>query len=64
MLSYARFAVPECWIVDLEARVVEVFSDPDAPNGAYRRTRALTTAENLTSETLPELSFPVAPLFG
>jgi Uma2 family endonuclease len=61
---YARFAVPEYWIVNLEARVVEVFSDPDAPNGAYRRTRTVTTAQTLTSETLPELSFSVAQLFG
>jgi Uma2 family endonuclease len=61
---YARFGIAEYWIVNVEARVVEVFSDPDAGNGAYRRTRTVTTAETLTSEALPELSFPVAELFG
>jgi len=61
---YARFGVPEYWIVNLEARVVEAFSDPDAVNGAYRRTRTVTTAETLTSEAFPGLSFPVADLFG
>ncbi len=61
---YARFGIPEYWVVNLEARVVEVFSDPDAANGAYRRTRTVTAPETLTSETLPELSFPVAALFG
>jgi Uma2 family endonuclease len=61
---YSRFAVPEYWIVNLEARVVEVFSDPDAAAGTYRRNRVLSTAETLVSETLPQLSFSVAELFG
>jgi len=61
---YARFGIAEYWIVNVEARVVEVLSDPDAGDGAYRRTRIVTTSETLTSETLPELSFPVAELFG
>jgi hypothetical protein len=51
-------------IVNLEARVVEVFSDPDAAAGTYRRKRALSTAETLVSGTLPQLSFSVAELFG
>ena len=61
---YARFGIAECWIVNLESRVVEVYSDPDAAKGAYRRTRTVTTSETLTSEALPELSFPVAELLG
>jgi len=61
---YARFGITEYWIVNVEARVVEVYSDPDAAKGAYRQTRTVTTAETLTSEALPELSFPVAELFG
>lgn len=61
---YARFDIAEYWIVNVEAHVVEVYSDPDAANGAYRRTRTVTTSETLSSERLPELSFPVAELFG
>lgn len=61
---YARFGITEYWIVNLEARVVEVFSDLDASTGAYRRTRTIPVAETVTSEALPELSFPVAELFG
>ena len=30
----ARFGVIEYWIMNLEARVVEVFSDPDAGNSS------------------------------
>ena len=61
---YARFGITEYWIVNVEARVVEVFSDPDAANGVYRRILTVTPTETLTSEALPELSFSVAELFG
>jgi hypothetical protein len=49
--------------VDVQARAIEVFSDPDAAAGSDRRIRTVTAAETLASEA-PELSFPVAPLFG
>jgi Uma2 family endonuclease len=61
---YARFGVPEYWIVNLEDRVIEVFSDPDAANGAYRRARTVASGETLASEALPQVSFPVAELLG
>jgi Uma2 family endonuclease len=61
---YARFGVTEYWIVNLADRVIEVFSDPDPANGAYRRTRTVPTGEALTSEALPQVSFPVAALLG
>ena len=61
---YARFGIPEYWIVNLEAHVVETVLGSDAANGAYRRTRTVTAPETLTSEPLPELSFPVATLIG
>jgi Uma2 family endonuclease len=61
---YARYGITEYWIVNVQARTVEVFSDPDAATGSYRRMRTLTAAETLTSEALPELSFPLAELFG
>lgn len=61
---YARFGITEYWIVNVEARVVEVYSDPDAVKAAYLRTRTVSRAETLTSEALPALSFSVADLFG
>jgi Uma2 family endonuclease len=62
---YARFGVPEYWIVNLEDPVIEVFSDPDATRAAaYGRTRTVASGENLASEALPQVSFPVAQLFG
>ena len=61
---YARAGIPEYWIVNLEARVVEILSDPEAGTGMYRRTRTCATSDTLTSEALPQLSFLVAELFG
>jgi Uma2 family endonuclease len=61
---YARAGIPEYWIVNLEARDVEVLSDPDPATGTYRKTRTCGTAETLTSEALHQLAFPVAALFG
>lgn len=61
---YARAGIPEYWIVNLEARAVEVLSDPETATGAYRKTRTCGTAETLASEALPQLAFPVAALFS
>ncbi len=61
---YARAGISEYWIVNLEARAVEVLSDPEPATGAYRRTRTCGTTETLTSEALPQVAFPVVALFG
>jgi Uma2 family endonuclease len=61
---YARAAIPEYWIVDVAAEAIEVFTEPDTASGAYRRTQTITKTETLTSEALPQISFPVAELFG
>ena len=61
---YARAGIPEYWVVNLEARAVEAFADPETASGTYRRTRTCATADTLASETLPRVSFRVAELFG
>lgn len=61
---YARFGIPEYWLVDLERQRVEVFTEPDPATGAYRRSRILAAGEVLASEGLPGVSFPVRELFG
>jgi Uma2 family endonuclease len=60
---YAQAKVAEYWIVDVETQAVEVFTDPDPTEGAYRPVRTVLKTETLSSETLPQLSFPVAELF-
>jgi Uma2 family endonuclease len=61
---YARAGVPEYWIVNVKDRVVEVFLEPEPEAGRYGRARTFTVAETLACETLPEVAFPVAELFG
>jgi Uma2 family endonuclease len=61
---YARAAIPEYWIVDVVAKVVEIYTEPDPAHAVYRQVRTLERTETLTSDTLPQLSFAVADLFA
>jgi len=59
---YARFGVPEYWIVDLEARAIEVRRDP-GPDGRYRAVSTVPAAGEATSAVLPGLQVRVDALF-
>jgi len=61
---YARAGIPEYWIVDVVAKVVEIYTEPDRAHAVYRQVRTLERTETLASATLPQLSFPVADLFA
>ena len=61
---YARFRVSEYWIVNVEAEVVEVFTDPRPRSGVYGRVRTVGKRDTLVSESLPEVSLPVRALFS
>jgi Uma2 family endonuclease len=61
---YARFRVPEYWVVNIEAEAVEVFTEPRPRSGVYGRARAVGKGETLISESLPEVSVPVRTLFS
>jgi hypothetical protein len=50
--------------VELLEGVVVAMTPQSPTNGVYRRARTVTTADTLTSEALPELSFAVADIFG
>lgn len=51
---YARAGIPEVWIVDLRERKVEIYADP--ASGSYRIFRAAGPSEQLSSETVEDLS--------
>jgi Uma2 family endonuclease len=57
---YARFGVPEYWIVDSEGSNTEVLV---LERGAYTRFGLFRRHETLRSSLLPELSVPLAEVF-
>ncbi len=57
---YARFGVPEYWLVDPAEKCVTVYSDPS--HGRYRSAQA--SAEVAISVTIPGLSAELTALFA
>jgi hypothetical protein len=57
---YARHGIPEAWVVDLAARVVEVHRTPDG--SAY--TEVTTRGRGEVLEPLPGIRIPVDELLG
>ena len=59
--DYARGGVPVYWLVDLRARALEVFRDPDPESGSFRTHEILEEDDDVE---LPELTvrFSVASL--
>jgi Uma2 family endonuclease len=53
---YARHGIPEYWLIDVPARGIEVYSEPDTEKGCYRDVRMV--AEGL----LAPRGFPDAAL--
>ncbi len=54
---YAAAGIPEAWLFDVFARVLERHTEPYA--GRYRHLVTARRGESLTSTTLPELSLAV-----
>ena len=60
MRVFARYGVPECWVVDpfrleIEVHVLE--------NGAYRCAQVATRVDTVRSVLLPDLTFAAARIF-
>jgi Uma2 family endonuclease len=58
---YAVAGVPEVWIVDLQAQVVEVATEPTATG--YRQVEQVTPGHIVVPRNFPDLRFPVQDLF-
>jgi len=61
VMLYARYRMPELWIVDVDAGQVEVFRDP-AGDG-YTSVSQVDQGSVLAPVNLPGVSIPVATLF-
>jgi Uma2 family endonuclease len=59
---YARAGIPECWIVDVEGRAVEVHTDPDRPGARYRCAERFSEADLLRSTSVPLPAIRVAEI--
>ena len=61
MQMFARYGVPEYWIVDPVHRQIEVHVLAD---GGYRRAQAASAGDIVRSVLLPGLTFDPARLFA
>ena len=59
---YAKSMIPEVWIVDLQAEVVRVFTQP-GPSG-YANERVMQRGETITSASVEGLRVEVNEIFG
>ncbi|HLA79545.1 MAG TPA: Uma2 family endonuclease [Vicinamibacteria bacterium] len=61
---YARFGIPEYWIVDVGRERVEVYRDPDAAAGRYARQETVQGDDRLVPSLLPQIDIRVADIFA
>ncbi len=59
---YAAAGIPEVWLVDLVAEVVERYAEPRGER--YRHLVTFGRGETVTSAVLPALSIPVDAILG
>ena len=55
---YARFGIPEFWIVNIRARSIEVYTDP--VNGEYTSLQTFRRGQTATPTAFPDVVLPVA----
>jgi Uma2 family endonuclease len=60
---YAAVGIPEYWIVDVEAKCVEVLLDPDARARSYRSRATARPGDRLQPTALPGVGVDIAALF-
>jgi Uma2 family endonuclease len=59
---YARFGIPELWIVDLNRAWITVYTDP-SPDG-YGKSRVFRRGESLSPLVFPDLTVAVDDVLG
>jgi Uma2 family endonuclease len=59
---YAGANIPEAWLVNLPADIIEVHSGPI--NGAYREIRIFKRGEKVASTILPKVKLNVSDILG
>ena len=59
---YARAGIPEVWLIDLQQDVIEIYAQ--AVGDVYQVQRQARRTEQLTAETLPQLTLAVDAVIG
>mgnify|MGYP000431933753 FL=1 len=59
---YARWGIPEAWLVDLDQHRVEVHRDPS--DDGYREVRVVTKSEALAPVAFPDLDLRAQDVLG
>lgn len=64
LAEYAEAGVPEYWVVDPDARAVEVYRLAEGRRGQYAPAHRYTAGQALSSPLLPGFALPVEALFA
>ena len=59
---YARFLIPEVWLANIPARVIEAYTEP--VDGEYTITRVYRPGETVSPTAFPDISLPVSQIIG
>ncbi len=59
---YAKNAINEVWLINLNQNQLEVFRYPD--NNQYQKQQTLTSPQTISSLSFPELNFPLNKIFN
>jgi Uma2 family endonuclease len=59
---YARYGIPEVWLIDLQAESVEVYLQPSSDG--YRHVFRPAKDERLALSLLPDVSLAIADLWS
>ena len=59
---YGRTGIPESWLVDVQAEIITVFTEPHA--GGYGQQRVLSRGQEVVSESVENLRLQVDEVLG
>ena len=59
---YARFLVPEVWLANIPARIIEAYTDP--VDGEYTVARVYRPGETISPTAFPYIILPVSQIIG
>ena len=59
---YARFLIPEVWLANIPARVIEAYTDP--VDGEYTVTSVYRPGETISPTAFPDITLPVSQIIG